>query len=427
MEQSEQLSENNQNAAIIQEKVTIISPNKYKNLKYPENDIGPYSIYVESVNSISGNLKQMTIGRLIFKKIPQFTNSILDIKAIGRNRIKITVNDYTIANYLINNDIFIENNLKTFIPTHLLIRKGVIYDVDSDLTEEEIITNLYSEVPILEVKRIHKKIDNERKSTRVCIVTFRRQKLPEKVSIFAVKCRVATYNRMIQCFNCQRYGHVTNQCKSKARCSHCSDEHKYKDCTNKQKNPTCALCQEDHKAMDKTCPKYEEHCKIKMTMEENNLSYMEAKYLINNKSYANAVGFDSGDKSTFPDLPAKQTECLTETSQTGIINNRTISDQKQSGINIATKSTSKNITERESRKDFISNGEIRRNKMNKSNSKVQQQIPRKKSDEEEFPLKKTISNIKYQFREKKGDVLQILKDIVQDIESKINSSTRNNK
>ncbi|XP_026481355.1 uncharacterized protein LOC113388168 [Ctenocephalides felis] len=112
-------------------------------------------------------------------------------------------------------------------------------------------------------------------------------------------------------------GHVTSQCKGKARCSYCAQEHSFKDCVNKDKNPICALCNGEHQAIDKKCEKYLFHMKIKNIMNENNISFREARAFINNRTYANVINPDIEirNKVKFPELPNTQQEKHAEINQ----------------------------------------------------------------------------------------------------------------
>lgn len=61
--------------------------------------------------------------------------------------------------------------------------------------------------------------------------------------------------KTVQCHNCQKWGHATNNCHAKARCKHCAGSHATKDCNTKT-SIKCANCQGPHTANDTTCPTY---------------------------------------------------------------------------------------------------------------------------------------------------------------------------
>lgn len=67
---------------------------------------------------------------------------------------------------------------------------------------------------------------------------------------------------ILQCFNCQRYGHATANCHLKARCVKCGEEHSAKECPiqGKEGNANqlrCCLCGEPgHPASYRKCDKF---------------------------------------------------------------------------------------------------------------------------------------------------------------------------
>ena len=64
---------------------------------------------------------------------------------------------------------------------------------------------------------------------------------------------------IVQCHNCQRFGHTKKYCTLQPRCVKCLLLHTTSLC-NKEKNtkPTCVHCKGDHSANYKGCPVYKE-------------------------------------------------------------------------------------------------------------------------------------------------------------------------
>lgn len=78
----------------------------------------------------------------------------------------------------------------------------------------------------------------------------------QKVNIGWSACRVNDHVTVLQCYKCQRFGHLANNCTNAACCCHCAGEHISKDC--KSKNVLrCVNCQTaklpngNHAASDK--------------------------------------------------------------------------------------------------------------------------------------------------------------------------------
>ena len=80
-----------------------------------------------------------------------------------------------------------------------------------------------------------------------------------------------------QCFNCQSFGHLAKNCRSKPKCLICGESHSHKGCPNKEaRKPKCANCMRPHVASYKGCPEYQKQA--------------FRQHVVNNqKSYATAV------------------------------------------------------------------------------------------------------------------------------------------
>ena len=81
-----------------------------------------------------------------------------------------------------------------------------------------------------------------------------------------------------QCFNCQSFGHLAKNCRSKQECLICGESHSHKGCPNKEaRKPKCANCKGPHVASYKGCPEYKKQA--------------FRQHVVNNQNpYAAAVG-----------------------------------------------------------------------------------------------------------------------------------------
>ena len=62
---------------------------------------------------------------------------------------------------------------------------------------------------------------------------------------------------VMQCYNCQCFGHSAKTCRSKRKCLICGENHSHKGCPSREsRKPTCANCNEPHVASYKGCPEY---------------------------------------------------------------------------------------------------------------------------------------------------------------------------
>jgi hypothetical protein len=59
--------------------------------------------------------------------------------------------------------------------------------------------------------------------------------------------------KVLQCFKCYEYGHITRQCRNEEKCGHCAGGHPTKDCLDPTGNKTCALCKGNHPGWAQSC------------------------------------------------------------------------------------------------------------------------------------------------------------------------------
>ena len=62
---------------------------------------------------------------------------------------------------------------------------------------------------------------------------------------------------VMQCYNCQCFGHSAETCRSKQKCLICGENHSHKRCPSREsRKPTCANCNGPHVASYKGCLEY---------------------------------------------------------------------------------------------------------------------------------------------------------------------------
>ena len=68
-----------------------------------------------------------------------------------------------------------------------------------------------------------------------------------------------TKRDIVQCHNCQAYGHTKRYCHHIPRCVRCGEQHKTEECRKSRTSPAvCALCHQGHPANYKGCQTYKE-------------------------------------------------------------------------------------------------------------------------------------------------------------------------
>lgn len=248
---------------------------------YTDKDEGPFRVYVELNDSDQQkSINKISVGRML-RKVFGITNHVTEIKNAGRKKVLVYTNTFTAANRLVQNNVVGSYGYKAYIAKHLVSVTGVIAGIPTDLSDEEIMQDLHSLVPVMEVYRFHRFVNNAKiPSTRVS-VTFRASKLPELVKLFSCSIKVEPfYRKAFLCLNCLRYNHKAVNCRSSRRCHGCGERHEseedYKGCSKPHR---CIYCKKNHSTTDENCPERQRQNNIKSVMAHKALTFFEAKEL----------------------------------------------------------------------------------------------------------------------------------------------------
>lgn len=144
----------------------------------------------------------------------------------------------------------------------------------------------------------------EEKSHLVCIM-WEGSRLPESIRIygglFGLKVR-PFIERMIQCYNCYKFGHFQKHCKAKKKCLICGDDF-HGICDRDFK---CSNCGKDHRPTDKNCDKFKYNEEIKKAIAMDNINVTEAKDKVNS---------DRGKKGKITYVPSRKGQKVNEDSR----------------------------------------------------------------------------------------------------------------
>lgn len=296
-----------------------------KQNKYKITDSGPYLVFVQKKNF--SRLHPMSIGKLLYTGSFAHKQNIIKIDPAGRSKIKIETNNALIANKLTTLDILNNEELETYIPDFNVFKLGVIKYVDTSITDDEIMNFTASNQKIVSVRRILKRINsNEKKTTQTCILKFEGQQLPNYITLFGTRCEVEPYvSPVIQCYNCLRYGHMSQQCRSHLRCSRCSKEHKLSEC--EADTMSCIYCKGYHLSTDRKCTEYAIQKSVKKLMAYDNLSYAQAVRQVKT-SYANITNERRPDINSATEFPYIDNTVLPSTSS-DVTHNQENTNQKR--------------------------------------------------------------------------------------------------
>lgn len=301
------------------ESKTIISPpttqstTKIGRSEYTANDIAPYVVHVQRDSTDAGaTFHPISFGNFLKKNnIQNICNG--SIKKIGRNRITVAFTSYMAANSFITNNKLVDFKLKAFIPSYNITRMGLVRGVPADWDLDEIKENISVPVgcgEIIKTRRLNYKVMVDGsptwKPSQTVVLTFDGQVLPKRVFMCYNSLPVELYTYpTIQCYNCCRYGHTKNQCRSKPRCYKCGFSHTGSSCDVEEDSASCCMCSGYHYATNKTCPEFERQKQIKTYMAQNCVSYVEAAKLHPpvHRPYASVVSQPSHQSVAHDDQP----------------------------------------------------------------------------------------------------------------------------
>ena len=264
-----------------------------RNNRYGESSSGPFAVHIQQITDRSKKLDPSLVGSVLYKlKIPD----VMEVKKIGFSKVAIFFSTKESANSLVEDSRLTIINLEAFIPLFLTSRKGIIRDIPSDLTIDEILKHISCPYKIITASRFKRKINNEFYPTRTVCLTFEGQKIPKHVSIFYTKFAVSAYiPRVSQCHNCFRFGHISINCKSVCRCVHCGNKgHIFTEesCHRFNETSTCANCKGNHRADSHECPKLLLQKRIREIAARQNISLSDAREILGSNNFFSLSSFD---------------------------------------------------------------------------------------------------------------------------------------
>lgn len=261
-------------------------------LNYSDSDIGPFLVHICRVEPdlTSGlSLQVLKVAQLLHK------NNVQDIvegsiKSIGRNKISVGFKNAQVANNFYKMEFLSQNKLLASIPRYHVSRMGVIKNIPTDWTLEELVEGLQlpsglgsqSYGNVIKARRLSRKIRRagqppEWIPSNTVVLTFHSQSLPERIYIYNTSIPVSTYELpSIQCRKCCKFGHIAAKCRSKPICYNCAQPHPGESCSISEDRVSCVLCLGRHKATDQICPEHGRQKAIKSVMSQENIGYIEA-------------------------------------------------------------------------------------------------------------------------------------------------------
>ena len=163
-----------------------------------------------------------------------------------------------------------ENLLKTvnFVdrPVHVSVNKtlnssrGVIRCRElSDMSEIEIRDKLKTQ-GVVEVHRITVKKEGKVIPTNTLFLTFNRPDIPKEVVVGYLKVKVELFvPNPLRCFNCNKFGHTSQRCRTTAKCQRCGKDKHEELCEG---HLICSHCKGPHAVSAENCPVWKKEKEI---------------------------------------------------------------------------------------------------------------------------------------------------------------------
>lgn len=286
---------------------------------YVSKDKAPFLVIMqqESINEITVSRNLIACSLIA---------GIIEIKKVASNRVRVICKDMDSANNIIKcQNLRSQHNINAYIPNEYVKAVGIVKDVPLDLTNNEIIEYLESDIPVEQIERMNFWDRNEMRAkpgTSIKI-TFRSTNIPQQIKLYYTIKKVEHFvPRPVVCNKCLRFGHIARACRSReTKCTNCSQtthstedrscngscEHCRKTCLTK-----CNHCTENanHRSNALICPIMKNEMKIKECMVKQKLPYAEAKNKVNvstsNTTYASVTRLSEFNKQLLERLKATE-------------------------------------------------------------------------------------------------------------------------
>jgi len=159
---------------------------------------------------------------------------------------------------------------KRKLPTLLLM--FVPKDVEDAAIKDTILqqNNLtHIEDPVLNIKFTKRTFEDSRNVVIEVSPNLRRESVAlQKIKLYWSMCKVEDFVVVTRCLKCLGFGHTSRFCQNQLKCSHCAENHHWKEC-GKQHPNRCANCLKantyihddskkintNHRVFSKECPR----------------------------------------------------------------------------------------------------------------------------------------------------------------------------
>ncbi|XP_046808313.1 uncharacterized protein LOC124420181 [Lucilia cuprina] len=252
--------------------------------RYDSNHKGPYFVYVDSYDAsgVRKYLNGIAVCRLLMRLE---IKDLAEVVKIGYGRCKVIFNNYMAANNFVDDVRIMENGLSPKIFAHFVSKVGIVFDIPTDILEEEFKDSISSPIEVINCVRMMRhtkdKDGNDIKiPSRNMKVIFKGNEIPSEIKMGYIKIPVRHFVSFSQCYKCYRFNHFATHCKQNFDlCRDCYNNHVR---GNPCADLVCVNCKGNHTPTDKNCPARMKAFAIKKMMVIENLSLKEARTRFSN-------------------------------------------------------------------------------------------------------------------------------------------------
>ena len=176
----------------------------------------------------------------------------------GVNQVKTQCGDKEDANTLVRSQELMRGGFKLFIPSSLLRKKTSTGPIDPKYSAADIVCKL--DPAVREAVVAIRRRTNEDGSTSARVeFTMAVSRVPHNLRIMGYSYPLTpVIPPPRRCFACQRFRHISNQCRSsRPIMEFCSEHHHTDACPNRLPSAFCSNCCGDHLASSRDCPVYQ--------------------------------------------------------------------------------------------------------------------------------------------------------------------------
>ncbi|XP_036336455.1 uncharacterized protein LOC118746680 [Rhagoletis pomonella] len=185
-------------------------------IKYDAEHNGPFVVYIDKITEherkpINAVAVTNTLKKNKFDEID-------DVIKVGFGRVKVICKKAEVANNICNDMSLRDKGYEAKILQHCISKIGIMFDIPTEITMEELEEEIKSSIPILKLVRVERR-DKEDKEIRIHTrrvkVVFKGQTIPEHIIYAYTRIQVKPFVVLSQCYRCFRYNHFAQHCKEK--------------------------------------------------------------------------------------------------------------------------------------------------------------------------------------------------------------------